>query len=304
MNNRNSHIVAFPFNLVQQRTENLPRTTELIGPDKRTLPSSQHIENQPRVGLWVVTPNVCIPSVIHRHWNGLGLVRKAWFLHVRDQLHHRIGLDPHDEFVAWELPVREHGAPSRGLSEHNTHLTNTIVQRLAGFQQERDASPARSVHEATECCIRRGVGVLVHNSLVVSIPIVLTEQTIVHFDWWHGLQHTSLCVTHIITRTRTVRPNRWFHGQQRQHLQQVILLNVPDDAVVVKVPTTALCPKRFLEGDLDRFDRITVPHPFPNTVPKPPQQQILHNLLPEVVIDPIQVLFLEVGRQGRRELFV
>ena len=44
--------------------------------------------------------------------------------------------------------------------------------------------------------------------------------------------------------------HRWLHGKQRQDLQQVVLDDVPDDAVLVEVPAAALRAKVLAENDL------------------------------------------------------
>ena len=66
--------------------------------------------------------------------------------------------------------------------------------------------------------------------------------------------------------TLTSRPNvvrgeraRLLHGDEAEELEQVVLDDVADDAVLVEVPAPALRAEGLLEDDLDVGDVVAVP---------------------------------------------
>lgn len=89
----------------------------------------------------------------------------------------------------------------------------------------------------------------------------------------------------------------FLHGDQRQDLEQVILHDVPDDPELVKVSSSTLGTKRLLERYLYGSDVVTVPGWTEYPVAEAQRHEILHHLLTQVVIDTVDLLFLEEGRQ-------
>ena len=51
----------------------------------------------------------------------------------------------------------------------------------------------------------------------------------------------------------------FFHGDETEDLEQMILHDVTDDAELVEVPTAALGPERLGEGDQNAGDVVTIP---------------------------------------------
>lgn len=49
-------------------------------------------------------------------------------------------------------------------------------------------------------------------------------------------------------------PHRLLHREQRHNLQQVVLYDITDDAVLVKVAATPLCAEVFTEYDLQNVE--------------------------------------------------
>ncbi len=86
---------------------------------------------------------------------------------------------------------------------------------------------------------------------------------------------------------------RRFHGQEREHLQHVVLQQVADRACLFVVGGSARDVDVLGDRHLHVFDRISVPDAFPQRVREPEHDQVLHRLLAQVVIDPEQLRFVE-----------
>ncbi len=67
------------------------------------------------------------------------------------------------------------------------------------------------------------------------------------------------------------------HGKEGHNLQQVVLDDVSDDAVLVKIAAAALCAKVFAEDDLDIADKVPAPQRLEHQVGK---SQHLHHVHP------------------------
>lgn len=60
----------------------------------------------------------------------------------------------------------------------------------------------------------------------------------------------------------------WLHGKQGHDLQQVVLDDVSDNAILVKVAPSPLCAEVFTEDDLYISDEAAAPQGFKNQVGK------------------------------------
>ena len=78
------------------------------------------------------------------------------------------------------------------------------------------------------------------------------------------------------------------------HLNEMVLNDVPNDAVLVEVSTTALRAKVFTEDDLHVTDVGAVPQGLEDEVCKPQDGQVLDQLLSEVVVDPEDLLLRQM----------
>ena len=74
---------------------------------------------------------------------------------------------------------------------------------------------------------------------------------------------------------------RW----KRPDLHEVILHDISDDAKLVEVSPPPLCAKRLLEGDLHVADVLVIPDGPQERVGESQHQHVLHQLLPQVVVD-------------------
>ena len=62
---------------------------------------------------------------------------------------------------------------------------------------------------------------------------------------------------------------RLLHGKQRCDLQQMVLNDIPDDAIVVKIASPSFCAKVLTEDHLHIANVIAAPQGLKNQVGKP-----------------------------------
>ena len=84
-----------------------------------------------------------------------------------------------------------------------------------------------------------------------------------------------------------------FHGGQRDELQEVVLEHVAEHADTIVVAAAA-ADRHFLgHRDLHVIDVVAVPYRFENAVGEPQDHQVLDRLLAQVMINAIDLAFLE-----------
>ena len=105
------------------------------------------------------------------------------------------------------------------------------------------------------------------------------------------LQHLELLVAHGLA----VDVGRRFHRDQAQHLQQVVLQHVAQRAGLVVVVAAGTDAERFGRGDLDVVDPAGIPQRLEQRVREPRDEQVLHALLAEVVVDAEDLPLVEHG---------
>lgn len=77
----------------------------------------------------------------------------------------------------------------------------------------------------------------------------------------------------------------------------MVLHNVPNDTEIIKITSTALRSKWFLERDQNRCHIVPVPCWAENLITEPNGHQILNHFLSQVVIYTVQLLLVEQLRQ-------
>jgi hypothetical protein len=90
---------------------------------------------------------------------------------------------------------------------------------------------------------------------------------------------------------------RRLHGDHAKKLHQVILDHIPQRPGFVVVLTPVLHIHRFSYRYLHIFDVIAVPERFKNGVGKPECQDILHGFFSQVMVDPVDLVFLKTFGQ-------
>ncbi len=120
----------------------------------------------------------------------------------------------------------------------------------------------------------------------------------------HGLQRIHFSIAY---RSCTELHGR-LHGHQREQLHQVILNHVAQRAGPLVIGCAPLDAHRFGSRDLHVVDVPAVPDRLEHPVCEPEHQQVLHGLLPEIVVDPEYLVLLEMAVQqlvegpGTREI--
>ena len=84
-----------------------------------------------------------------------------------------------------------------------------------------------------------------------------------------------------------------FHRQKAKQLQQVIRHHIPQRAGLFIIAAPMLHPETLRHGDLHMVDVLAIPDRLEDPVGKPEDQNILHRLFPEIVIDPVDLPFLQ-----------
>ena len=96
--------------------------------------------------------------------------------------------------------------------------------------------------------------------------------------------------------------HRWLHGKERYDLQQVVLDDVTNDAVLIKVTPATVCTKVLTENDLHIADEVTAPQRLKDQIGKAQHSQVFDELLAQVVVDAVYLILCEklaeLVRQG------
>ena len=87
------------------------------------------------------------------------------------------------------------------------------------------------------------------------------------------------------------------HRDQAQKLHHVVLDHVPDRAGLVVIAAASGHAHGLGHGDLDVVHVLRVPQRFEQHVGKAHRHQVLDGLLAQVMVDPIDLLFVEMLRQ-------
>jgi hypothetical protein len=200
----------------------------------------------------------------------------------------------------------------------------SCVQRLACLHQERHTVPARVVDEergggegGRDAALGHGgvVGVARVRLAALGVALVLAHHHVLELQLPHGPQHLHLLVADVLG----VQAHRGLHGEQGQDLQQVVLHDVPDDAVVVEVaagrdsqqartlsckcneeeedtadssacrpnpPASTLGAEIFREYELHVPDVVPRPQRLEDEVGEAEDGEILNQFLAQVMVDP------------------
>ena len=92
------------------------------------------------------------------------------------------------------------------------------------------------------------------------------------------------------------------HRQQRQHLQDVVLDDVPQGPGLLVEGAAPLDADRLGDRDLDVVDGVAVPDPLEDGVAEAEDEDVLHRLLAEVVVDAEDLRLVEDVMQGALQL--
>src|SRR5438105_5100042 len=85
----------------------------------------------------------------------------------------------------------------------------------------------------------------------------------------------------------------WFHGNQCEELEDMVLYHVADGSRLFVVGATALYANVFCDGDLDMVNIAPVPDRFKDAVCQAENKNILYCFFTEVVVNTIDLFFSE-----------
>jgi hypothetical protein len=98
----------------------------------------------------------------------------------------------------------------------------------------------------------------------------------------------------VADRLRVERARR-LHRGEREELHRVVLDHVAQAAALLVVAAARAHADLLRHGDLHAVDEVAVPQRLEDGVGEPLHEQVLHRLLPEVVIDPVHLVLLKDG---------
>ena len=179
--------------------------------------------------------------------------------------------------------------------ELDAHLRLAVGERLARLEDERHAVPPRRVDAQDGRREGLGVRVLVGDRRVLEVARVLArarvlpDDEVVELDGLARLQHLELLL-HDVLRGEG---ERLLHRHECHDLQQVVLHDVADDAVLVEVAAAPLRPEVLLEDHLHRLDRLPVPDRREGDVGEAQHEEVHDELLAEVVVDAVDLVLAE-----------
>mmetsp|Transcript_40686 Transcript_40686/g.57207 ORF Transcript_40686/g.57207 Transcript_40686/m.57207 type:complete len:345 (-) Transcript_40686:149-1183(-) len=251
------------INFMQQRCEYFPRTTKFIISNKSGMLSLEDVKNQTRVCVWVasifeIRKEASIVIDFKFRLNGFG--SKSGALHVGFHVDSFVRLHTHHEFIARTILAVEQVCSSWGIFELDTHLSLTFVKRLAGLHDERNSVPTRGVDRQLQYSKSWSVCVLVFDCGVISVSLVLPQNSILQRNRWDCVQHCDFGIANRFSRFGSLDSCWWFHGEQSQNLQEVVLQNVSNDTVLIKVSTPTVSAKWFLKCEDDTLYIFVGPH--------------------------------------------
>ncbi|MNM26629.1 hypothetical protein D3C81_370950 [compost metagenome] len=108
-------------------------------------------------------------------------------------------------------------------------------------------------------------------------------------EFFQRAQHLQLFIAHGIGRDR----GRRFHGDNAQQLQQMVLQHVAQRARGVVVTHAVAHAQLFGDGDLHVGNPFTAPQRLEQHVAEAQCQQVLHGFLAQVMVDTVDLRFLE-----------
>jgi hypothetical protein len=111
---------------------------------------------------------------------------------------------------------------------------------------------------------------------------VLTPDELICGERAHSFEQFRLAVANVLRRERVRR----LHRHERENLEQVILDHVAQRPGLLVVAAAAFDARGLGHCDLDMVDRVAAPRPLDHRVGKPEDQDVLHRLLPHVMVDP------------------
>lgn len=285
---------------MQERSEDPPAGVQLIVAHEIGVIALQAVENERLVSLGDLEVGESSP-VGQIELCDDGLHAEARKLGVHLDVDTLVGLNAHDKLIPGNVfeDARSH------VLELHADLSLLLVQSLAGLHDERHTVPTlvldvcdQGAEGGAPRVLGHGIVLLVRGLAAIERTAVLADDDVLGLDGGDGTEDAHFLVANVLGRER----DGPLHGKESQHLKQVVLHDITNDAKLVEISAAALGAKRLLEGDLNIVDVVTVPGSAEERVTKTQNQNVLHHLLAEVVVNAEELVFFPVGLQGLLQL--
>src|SRR6202034_4253421 len=193
----------------------------------------------------------------------------------------------------------------------NGDLGDAFGQPLSRPQIERHTRPTPVVHEKGDGRVGVGLGIRTDARLLPETGDILAAdggRTILagdsvceHLLRFHDAYRAQQLGTLVAYR---VRPERraGLHGDRRQYLPQVILDHVAQRAGFLVIRAAAFHPDGFRRGDLHVVHIIPTPQRLEDAVAEAKREDVLYGLLAEIMVDAVDLGFVEDFMQLRAQL--
>ncbi len=211
-----------------------------------------------------------------------------------------VGLEAeHDAILHVQVAVAHTGMR---VTKRDHDLLADLPHALARLHGDGHARPARAAERGAqlEVALRdrlRRYALDLTEALVLR-PIAVARDLLAR----QGMQHIDHGLRTRLAYRRSATSGRLFHGDERQHLQQVVLAHIAQCTHAVVKAAALLNSQRLHETDVDRLHRVAVPRSLKEVVGEPEVQDALQHLLGEIVVDAIDLLLAEQAAQQIVEL--
>src|SRR6266853_4949936 len=122
---------------------------------------------------------------------------------------------------------------------------------------------------------------------------VLSANRHAHHVFWlrnlNGMEDLRLLVAHGVC----VKRNGWLHGRQRKQLEEMIRNHVAQGPGRLVIAAALLDADRLSSRNLHAIDEVSVPQGLRDAVRETEDHEVLHGLFAQIVIDAVDLLFIE-----------
>ena len=258
--------------------EDPPLLVEGVGPPEPAGVADHGVLEEPLVRLLALAEDV-VEGHLEVDRSGDELVAR----HLRLEVEHHavVPAEPEAEVVGVRRgrPGRREQQPGRGV-ELDDGLGGGDGQVLAGADEPRHARPAPRVdlHPEGDEGLDVGRGV---DARLLAVAAVLAP------DDGRRLHGPDLAeqLAALVAERAGVGPGGRLHGEQRHHLEEVVLHDVAEGAHRLVEPAPPLHAEGLRHRDLHAGDEAPVPDRLEHRVGEPEHEQVLDRLLAEEVVD-------------------
>ena len=219
-----------------------------------------------------------------------------------------VGLNAEHQTVGLPVPDRR---GRKGLVGHRSeldhHFGNPGRQALSRCAVEGDILPAPVVDEKPDGGKRLDRGIAGHSRLCPvgrhvlaldpAVAVLPADGALVDMIRVNGTDRVE-DIGHLVADLVGVEGDRRLHGDQAEDLDEMILDHVPQGPGVVVVGPPVFDPDLLGHGDLHVVDVAPVPDRLEEGIGKAERQDVLHRLLAEVVVDPVDLGLVEEGGEN------